>query len=91
MANETAGILESISAQLRKELPGLRGFSARSLNKMRLFYENWSFLENSNLSVMTDELPDTETNSSDAPDEFKAIISMSDFKLSGVNLTDFPV
>lgn len=30
-------VLESISSQLRKELPGLRSFSATSLKKKRLF------------------------------------------------------
>ena len=83
-------VLETISSQLRKELPGLRGFSATSLKNMRLFYENWSFLENTNSSVTTGELPE-KTNSSDASDEFKSIIPISDFKLSGVNLNDFPV
>lgn len=84
-------VLETISSQLRKELPGLRGFSATSLKKMRLFYENWSFLEDSNSSVMTDELPDTRTNLSDASDELTSIIPIADFKLSGINLADFPV
>lgn len=83
-------VLETISSQLRKELPGLRGFSATSLKKMRLFYENWSFLEDSNSSVMTDELPE-KLNSSDASDELTSIISIADFKLSGINLADFPV
>ena len=36
------GALESISAQLQKELPGLRGFSVRNLYYMRAFYEEWS-------------------------------------------------
>lgn len=35
-------IIESISEQLRRELPGLRGFSARSIRNMRTFYEYWS-------------------------------------------------
>ena len=83
-------VLETISYQLRKELPGLRGFSATSLKKMRLFYENWNFLEDSNSSVMTDELPE-KLNSSDASDELTAIIPIADFKLSGINLADFPV
>ena len=83
-------VLETISSQLRKELPGLRGFSATSLKNMRLFYENWNFLESTNSSVTTGELPE-KTNSSDASDEFKSIIPISDFKLSGVNLNDFPV
>ena len=84
-------VLENISCQLRKELPGLRGFSASSLKNMRLFYENWSFLEEQKSSDITGELPILNVNSSDASDEFKSIISISDFKLSGVNLTDFPV
>lgn len=38
------GFIEAISEQLRKELPGLRGFSAPSLRKMRTFYEEWKML-----------------------------------------------
>ena len=34
-------IIDSISEQLRRELPGLRGFSARSIRNMRTFYEYW--------------------------------------------------
>ena len=58
---------------------------------MRLFYENWSFLEEQKSSDITGELPIINLNSSDASDEFKFIIPISDFKLSGVNLNDFPV
>lgn len=36
------GAIEAISEQLRKELPGLRGFSPTSIKKMRIFYEQWS-------------------------------------------------
>lgn len=39
------GALQAISGRLRKELPGLRGFSVSSLKNMRLFYEEWSFLD----------------------------------------------
>ena len=39
---------------------------------------------------MTDELPE-KLNSSDASDELTAIIPIADFKLSGINLADFPV
>jgi predicted nuclease of restriction endonuclease-like (RecB) superfamily len=35
------GAIESISEQLQKELPGLRGFSATSIKNMRQFYEEW--------------------------------------------------
>ena len=53
----TSGFAQTISLQLRKELPGLRGFSASSLKNMRLFYENWSFLEDQKSSDITGELP----------------------------------
>lgn len=65
------GFIEAISEQLRKELPGLRGFSAPSLRKMRTFYyEEWKMLSDNsfvqtnklatkqqNLFVRTNELP----------------------------------
>lgn len=37
-----SGAIKSISEQLQKELPGLKGFSAESIIKMRRFYEEWS-------------------------------------------------
>ena len=37
-----SGAIKSISEQLHKELPGLKGFSAESITKMRRFYEEWS-------------------------------------------------
>lgn len=39
------GAIDAISAKLDKELPGLRGFSARNLRYMRMFYEEWSDLD----------------------------------------------
>ena len=39
------GAIDAISERLQNELPGLRGFSARSLRKMRMFYEEWSVLD----------------------------------------------
>lgn len=50
------GFIEGISEQLRKELPGLRGFSARNLRNMRIFYEEWRGLESPNLAVSTAKL-----------------------------------
>lgn len=35
------GAIENISAQLHKELPGLRGFSVANIKFMRQFYETW--------------------------------------------------
>ena len=33
--------IETISEQLQKQLPGLRGFSATNMKYMRIFYETW--------------------------------------------------
>ena len=39
------GVIEGISAQLKQQLPGLRGFGVRQLKNMRTFYEAWCQLE----------------------------------------------
>ena len=49
------GAIESISLQLQKELPGLRGFGARNLKNMRVFYEEWASYLNS--AATAAELP----------------------------------
>ena len=43
--NWGAGIIDGISERLKAELPGLRGFSGRSLKNMRSFYEAWNMLK----------------------------------------------
>ena len=40
------GAIETISRQLQKELPGLRGFSSTNIKNMRSFYEEWSPIVN---------------------------------------------
>lgn len=40
-----SGVMDKISVQLRKELPGLRGFSSSNLYEMRKFYEAWIMLD----------------------------------------------
>ena len=55
------GFIEALSEQLRKELPGLRGFSAPSLRKMRTFYEEWRGLSDISF-VETNELPIVQFN-----------------------------
>ena len=53
------GFIDSVSEQLRKELPGLRGFSAPSMRKMRTFYEEWMILsDNSFVETNKIELPE---------------------------------
>ena len=37
-----SGVIEAISEQLSRELPGLRGFSARNMRYMRDFFEEWA-------------------------------------------------
>lgn len=78
------GALETISSQLRRELPGLRGYSATALRNMRKFYENWSALDNNPASTLV-ELQDEDTqmvaisasalaeNTAVATDEFQTI------------------
>ncbi len=48
-----SGAIKAISEQLRKELPGLRGFSATNLKKMRSFYDNWQILDSTYTTVET--------------------------------------
>jgi len=40
------GAIEKISEMLQKELPGLRGFSAENIKKMRRFYDEWAMIIN---------------------------------------------
>ena len=53
------GALTAISEQLRKELPGLRGFSETQMKDMRRFYEAWEILD-INSTVATVELLTTD-------------------------------
>ena len=79
------GAIDTISEQLRKELPGLRGFSATSMRNMRTFYEEWRQLEN-NSSVATDEIQVLPSKSSVATDEITKINTSAN---SVVGTTDF--
>ena len=94
------GALEVISNQLRRDLPGLRGYSATALRNMRKFYENWSVLDGNSASALA-ELQNVDTQrvinsastladfSSVATDEFQAI---DIYHILQVPLTkDFPI
>ena len=56
------GAIRTISERLRKELPGLRGFSETNIKNMRMFYEEWKPIINKSTistlisSVATDEI-----------------------------------
>ena len=45
-------LLEFISGQLRRELPGLRGFSENNLKNMRKFYEAWKMLDKTTIAIV---------------------------------------
>ncbi len=49
------GAIETISSQLERELPGLKGFSARNLRYMRTFYEEWDILDGGSYSAIEDK------------------------------------
>ena len=94
------GALAAISEQLRKELPGLKGFSATNLKNMRIFYEEWRMLENCNSSVQTDEFTEINNKSSVRTDEMVQNSAVQTAELQSedeirqlqlTNLPDFPV
>jgi len=45
-SNWGTGVVRSISDDLQKELPGLRGFSYRNLQNMKQFFEEYELLQN---------------------------------------------
>ena len=53
--------LQTISDKLKSDLPGLRGFSATNLKKMRTFYDNWKSIDY-NSSVATGEFNDEQND-----------------------------
>lgn len=59
-ANWGTGAIETISEQLKREMPGLRGFSSESIKKMRTFAEFWS--QYINQSAVTTDLTNAENS-----------------------------
>ena len=84
------GALASISEQLRKELPGLRGFSETQMKDMRRFYEAWKMLDN-NMTVATAEI--TSCNSAVVTAELQDKEYQIDIfhTLTITNIPEFPV
>ena len=96
------GAIDTISEQLRKELPGLRGFSAPSLRKMRIFYEEWMMLERNSfvptnklesqsekMFVPTNEITKINTNVNSATADFTDDAEIRQLQLA--NLPNFPL
>ena len=52
-------VLGSVAARLQEELPGLRGFSASNLKKMRLFYNAWEPIKEIG-SLLTNQIESNE-------------------------------
>ena len=84
------GAIETISEQLRRELPGLRGYSPSNMKNMRLFYEKWSVLD-SKSPIAIGEL--SEQNSTIAIGELQSEDYQIDIyrSLSVDNVVDFPI
>ena len=83
-SKETWGskVLSQISAELQNELPGLRGFSAGNLKKMRVFTAFWA-KHPSIGSTMSNQLENSPTSisstpSSQIPENFANIFSALD-------------
>ena len=94
------GALKAISEQLRKDMPGLRGFSTTQLYEMRKFYEAWLVLDsnNSNITVTTVKSESIDANeSSEEIPVATAKLQQSDnqidiFKTIRIpNIAEFPV
>ena len=68
------GAIETISDLLSKELPGLRGFSARNLRYMRMFYEEWADLDTSSDSPLIGQASNSALTSAKSADGINAEI-----------------
>ena len=84
------GAIETISEQLRRELPGLRGYSPSNMKNMRLFYEKWSVLDSKSPIVIGES---SEQNSTIAIGELQSEDYQIDIyrSLSVDNVVDFPI
>ena len=68
------GAIEQISNQLQQEMPGLIGFSAQNMRKMRLFYEAWVDVFE-NRSAVSNELGITPISADIQPFIFRSTVS----------------
>lgn len=55
------GAIETISEQLRRELPGLRGLGVSNIKNMRQFYESWNVAVNRQPTADALQLTEKET------------------------------
>lgn len=92
------GAIEAISSQLSKELPGLRGFSARNIKNMRTFFEGWHLLEQNNSAVATAEFTRINKNESVTSSNVNSAVVTAEIpaeseihQLQLANLPNFPL
>ena len=102
-----SGALEVISEQLRRELPGLRGYSATALRNMRKFYENWDILDANSASVVDDSdnsaiaIAEIGSNLSSPINDTNSAIAIAELKRNSIidiyhaiqipDISDFPI
>ena len=88
------GAIDTISGKLQRELPGLRGFSARNLRYMRASYEEWSMLDATQVVDGRHVLTDTTAEIGDRDSNLAVAIAKIPDKpiwhLQVPNCTEFP-
>ena len=88
------GAIDTISGKLQRELPGLRGFSARNLRYMRAFYEEWSMLDATQVvdgrHVLTDTTAEIGDRDSNLAVAIAKIPNKPIWHLQVPNCTEFP-
>ena len=81
-----SGAIENISKTLQIELPGLRGFSAENIKKMRRFYEEWNpFLFRSPVATDLTKVGDD----SSIQDNSLILLNLLNDNQSQININEF--
>lgn len=80
------GVIERISIQLKRELPGLRGFGVSSLKNMRSFYEAWFSIEQ-NSPIQIGEL---QSDSSIAITKLQQHAENDQYEIRQLELANYP-
>jgi len=80
--------IDEISENLQRQLPGLRGFSATSLKRMRIFYEQWEMLEGKTTNAL---IGSTKKNKSSVMMDDLEVSNNKITTLKFTNLKKFPI
>lgn len=85
------GALAYISEKLRRDMPGLRGFSEAHLKKMRIFYEEWNMLDDKSFIAMNDlqKAEDIQNNNSSITTNESDTITIRSLRCT--NCENFPL